>query len=283
MAINAPMIAYRSEIINGFDKTVSVLRETVTTDYIERGGSAVFLVSDTASQVAHSRGLNGDIPADSLSLTQNTATLVPWHALVRVNDFNMFSAQSNLFTPMKRKVMAAINRKIDDDIITALNTSTTTVTSGGTMTVAKAMLARGILGGNKVADDGNITFLITPAALTYLMQATEFANAQYVESRPYATGKPNYGDTRSVYKWAGMTVIVDPTLPGALTSSEFCFMYHKDAIGHALNKDAIDFAMGYHEEQRYSWTNCAAFIGTAMLQTTGVVKITHDGSAVVSG
>ena len=283
MAINAPQVAYRSEIVNGFDKTVSVLRDTVTTDYIERGGSAVFLVSDTAAQVAHSRGLNGDIPADALALTQNTATLVPWHALVRVNDFNMFSAQSNLIDPMKRKVMAAINRKIDDDIITILDTTTTTITAGGTMTIAKAMTARGILGANKVADDGNITFLITPAALVYLMQAPEFASADYVESRPYVTGKPNYGDMRLVYKWAGITVIVDPTLPGATTSSEKCFMYHKDAVGHALNKNALEFDADYDREQKYSWANCSAFIGSALLQTAGVVEITHDGSAVVSG
>ncbi len=283
MAINAPQVTYRAEIVNGFDKTVSILRDTVTTDYLERGGSAVFLVSDTSAQVAHSRGLNGDIPADSLSLTQNTATLVPWHALVRVNDFNMFSAQSNLIDPMKRKVMAAINRKVDDDIITILDTTTTTITSGGTMTVAKAMLAQGILGGNKVKDDGNITFLITPAARTYLMQATEFANAQYVNARPYVDGKPNYGDMRQVYKWAGMTVIVDPTLPGIGTSSEKCFMYHKDAVGHALNKNALEFDMDYEREQKYSWANCSAFIGSALLQTAGVVEITHDGSAVVSG
>jgi hypothetical protein len=283
MAINAPQIAYRSEIVNGFDKTVSVLRDTVTTEFMERGGSAVFLVNDTINQVAHSRGLNGDIPADPLALTQTTATLVPWHKLVRVNDFNMFSAQSNLIDPMKKSVMAAINRKIDDDIITTLNTGTVTDTTGGTMTVAKAMKARGILGANKVADDGNLTFLISPAALTYLMQASEFANSQYVEARPYVTGKPNYGDMRMVYKWAGMTVIVDPTLPGAGTSSEKCFLFHKNALGHAINKNALEFDMDYDREQKYSWANCSAFFGTALLQNTGVVVITHDGSAVVSG
>lgn len=283
MAINAPQITYRAEIINGFDKTVSVLRDTVTVDYLERGGSAVFLVADSINQVAHSRGLNGDIPADPLALTQTTATLVPWHKLVRVNDFNMFSAQSNLIDPMKSACMAAINRKIDDDIITTLNTGTTTITAGGPMTVAKAMTARGILGANKVADDGNLTFLISPAALTYLMQTTEFANSQYVAMRPYETGKPNYGDMRMVYKWAGLTVIVDPTLPGAGTSAEKCFMYHKASIGHALNKNALEFDMDYDREQKYSWSNCSAFIGTALLQNTGIVVITHDGSAVVSG
>ena len=283
MAINAPQTTYRAEIINGFDKTVSVLRDTVTVECMERGGSAVFLVADSINQVAHSRGLNGDIPADPLALTQTTATLVPWHKLVRVNDFNMFSAQSNLIDPMKSACQAAINRKIDDDIITTLNTGTTTITAGGTMTVAKAMTARGILGANKVADDGNLTFLISPAALTYLMQASEFANAQYVSARPYDTGKPNYGDMRMVYKWAGLTVIVDPTLPGAGTSSEKCFLYHKSAIGHALNKNALEFDMDYDREQKYSWSNCSAFMGTALLQNTGVVVISHDGSAIVSG
>lgn len=282
-SISALQTTYRQEFIAGFDKTESVLRDSVTTEYMQHGGSAVFLVADTINAAARTRGVNGLIPADPLALTQNTATLVPWHRLTTASDFNVFASQGNLPEMLKAQTMAAINRKVDDDIITGLDTGTVTISAGGTMTVSKVMTARGILGANKVPDDGNLTLLVTPAALTYLMQTTEFANAQYVEAKPFADGDPNFKNKRFVYKWAGMTVIVDPTLPGVQTSSEHCYLFHKNAIGQAINKSEIEFVMGYNEEQGYSFAKTTVFIGTKVLQNAGIVVISHDGSGVVSG
>ena len=275
--------AYRQEIVNGFDKTVSVLRDTVTTEYMDKGGSAVFLVADTINQVAHIRGINGLIPADSLALTQNTATLVPWYKLVTVSDFNIFASQGDLNKPMQRATMAAINRQIDNDIIANLNLSTTTISAGGPATVSMITKAQGILGLNKVADDGNTTLLITPAARTYLMQTTEFSNSLYVKEKVYTDGKPNFGDMRQTYDWCGVNVIVDPTLPNIGTSTAVIFLYNKASIGQAINKDSMDFDMDYNREQKYSWANAKMFMGSKVLQTTGIVAITHDDSAIVSG
>lgn len=280
MAVNAPQITYVKEIVNGFDKTVSILRDTVTNDYMSEGGSAVFLVSNTSSQTARTRGLNGQIPADPLSLTQNTATLVPWHKLVTVNDFNMFTAQSNLAGPMQAAVMAAINRKIDDDIITLLNTGSVNTGSAIPATINLVQKSRVLLGNAKVPNDGNLTLLCTPAFIGYLMQATEFSSADYVTARPYTDGGPAYGDMRMVYKWMGLTIIEDPTLPGVGTSAEKCFLFHKSAVGHAISKDSITFGMGYNEEQDYSFAKCKTFIGSVLLQNSGVVVINHDGSAL---
>lgn len=283
MSTSALQTAYRNEIINGFDKTQSVLRDCVTTEFMDKGGSAVFLVADTASQTARTRGTNGLIQADPLALTQNTATLVPWHKLVTVSDFNMFGSQGDLHKPMQAAVMAALNRKIDDDIITVLGTGTVNTGSAVTGSVALIQKARGILGTNKVPNDGQLTLLATPALITYLMQTKEFANAQYVNARPYADGgAPAYGDKRMVYKWAGINVVEDPTLSGVGTNAEKCFLFHKNAIGQALNKQALEFDMDFNREQKYSWANCTAFFGTKLLQNSGIVVINHDGSAIAA-
>jgi hemin uptake protein HemP len=37
--------------------------------------------------------------------------------------------------------------------------------------------------------------------------------------------------------------------------------------------------VGYDEEQDYSWARASAFMGSKLLQNSGVVVITHDGSA----
>lgn len=279
MATSALQTTYRQEIIAGFDKTVSVLRDTVITDYMDKGGSAVFAVADSINQTARTRGLNGMIPADPLVLAQNTATLSPWHKLVTVNDFNMFASQGNLAEPMKAAVMAAINRQIDDEIISVLATGSLTTGAATTGSAALILKAKVTLGNNRVPNDGNLTLLGTPALISgYLMQSPEFTSADYVSARPLADGGPAYGDKRMVYKWNGMTVIEDPTLPGAGTATEQCFLYHKNAVGNALNKNALEFDMDYDRQQKYSWANCSAYIGTKLLQNNGVVIINHVGN-----
>ena len=283
-SISALQNVYREEFIKGFDKTESVLRDTVTTEYMSKGGAAIFLVSDTINMYAQSRGVNGLIPANPLALTQNTATLVPWHRLETASDFNIFISQGNLPEMLRVAVMAALNRQVDNDIILGLDTSTTVISAGGPMTIATATKAQGILGANKVPDDDQLTFLITPAARTYLMQTTEFTNSLYVEEKPYADGGlPIFNNKKQVYRWAGVKVIVDPTLPGAGTSAAHCYMYHKNAIGQAINKQEIEYFTGFNEEQGYSYAKATMFMGTKVLQTNGIVVITHDDSAIVSG
>lgn len=285
VSISAIQTAYRQEMIQGFDKTVSVLRDTVTTEFMDKGGAAVFLVFDTFQSQANQRGLNGLIPAETLALTQNTATLVPWHKLVQVSDFNVFASQGNLIDALKGQTMAALNRQIDDDIIAGLDTYTTQISAGGAMTVAKVQTARAILGNNLVSDDGQLTLLLTPGAMGDLMQTTEFTNALYVQEKPYETGTPYFSNKREVYKWAGISIIVDPKLTkggGLGTTTEHCYLYHKNAIGQAINKEGIIASVGFNEEQRYSWANTTAYMATKVLQASGIVGIVHDGSSYVS-
>lgn len=285
-SISAIQTTYRQEMIHGFDKTVSVLRDTVTTEFMDKGGAAVFLVFDTFQAVANQRGLNGLIPANPLALTQNTATLVPWHHLATVSDFNVFASQGNLIDALKAQTMAALNRQIDSDIIAGLDGYTTQISAGGAMTIAKVQTARAILGNNYVPDDGNMTLLITPGALADLMQTTEFTNSLYVKEKPYEDGMPVFQDKREVYRWCGLNVIVDPklTLGGGIGSTtEHCYMYHKNAIGQAINKEEIIAGVGFNEEQRYSWGNTTAYMATKVLQASGICGIVHDGSSYVSG
>lgn len=281
MATSAFQTVYRQEIISGFDKTQSILRDTVTTEFMEQGSQAVFLVSDTINQTSRTRGLNGLIPADPLALTQNTATLTPWHKLVTVNDFNMFASQGSLTKPMQEATMAAINRKIDDDLITTLNTATVTTGAATTASLMLIAKAKAILGKAKVAADGQLTALVTPAFMAYLIQTKEFGSADYVTARPLVDGGPSWGDKRMVYKWMGVTFIEDPTLPGIGTAAEKCFLFHKKSVGHAIKTQQIDFDMDYNREQKYSWANCSTFTGSVLLQNSGVVVMNHDGSAMI--
>ena len=280
MADTAFQTQYRQEFIAGFEQHSTLLRDTVTTEAVIKGNQAVFLVADSGSAEAVTRGVNGLIPARADNLTQNTATLQEWHDLVRKTGFNVFASQGNQRAIMQETTMAVVNRKIDDQIITELNTGTVTIGSSSTIpSVSLFQNGRVKLSNASVPWDSNITLLAAPSFLAYLEQAPEFTSADYITMRPYAGQDPSWRDQPMAYKWRNCLIIEHPNLPGKGTSSEKSFMYHKSAIGHAADTGGMSSAVGYDDEQDYSYARCTIYMGAKMLQNAGVVVITADGSA----
>ena len=272
MAENAPQIQYRQQYIAGFEQKQSLVRQTVTTEAVVKGNQAVFLVADSGSAEAVTRGTNGLIPARADNLTQNTATLYEWHDLVRKTGFNVFESQGDQRRIMQETSIGTLNRKIDQDILSALSATTTdTGSTGVTASLDLVMHVFTILGNNEVPLDGNISALVTPAFHAYLMQTKEFASVDYVNNKPFS-------DVMTMYRWAGVNFIVHPNLSGKGTSSEVCYFYHKSAIGHAANTGDLKTAIGYDEEQDYSYARATMYMGGKLLQNGGVVKVVHDGS-----
>ena len=258
MSDTAFQIQYRQEFIAGFEQRQSLVRNTVTTEAVIKGNQATFLVADSGSATAVTRGVNGLIPARADNLSQPTATLQEWHDLVRKTGFNVLASQGDQRSIMQQTTMAVVNRKIDSDIITELQNGTQDTGAATTGSLSLVMYGLTILGNNAVPLDGNVFALITPAFHAYLMQTKEFASADYVNNKPFE-------GSMTMYRWAGVNFIVHPNLPGKGTSAETCFMYHKSAIGHAVNTPKIQNAVGYDDEQDYSYARCTAYMGSKLL------------------
>ena len=282
MAETAFQIQYRQEFIASFEQHQSLVRDSVTTEAVIKGNQATFLVAGSGGASAVTRGVNGLIPARADSLTQSTATLTEWHDLVRKTNFNVFASQGNQREIMQKTTMAVINRKIDSDIITLLNTGTQDTGTAATASLMMALRSKTILGNNDVPFDGNIWALITPAYEAYLLQIKEFAGREYVTRQPIEGAETAWKDTPGFYRWLGVNWIVHPNLPGKGTSAEKCFMYHKSALGHAANTAGLQTPVGYDEEQAYSWARASIDMGGVLLQNSGVVVMNHDGSAMVA-
>jgi hypothetical protein len=273
MAESAAQVRYRAEYIAGFEQRQSFVRKTVTTAADIQASSCVFLVADSGGDEAVTRGLNGLIPAKADNLTQYTATLVEWHDLRRRTRFNIYTSQGDGRKIMQENSMAVMNRKIDDEIITELNTATQDTGTAVKGSLELIAYAQTILGNNDVPLDNNVSALITPAFYAYLMQVEEFASADFVNSKPFAGSAP------TMFRWFGTNFIVHPNLPGKGTSAEKCFLYHKNAVGHGCDIENLDVKIGYDEEQDYSWARTSGFMGSQILQNSGIVVINHDGSA----
>lgn len=271
---------YRQEFIAGFEQGVSILRDTVTTDGTLTGNTYVFLVVDSGGADAVTRGVNGLIPSRADNQNQLSLVLSEWHDLVRKTGFNIFASQGNQRAIMQMTTVKVLNRKIDQQIITELNTGTVTVGSTSeipsVVTFQKAIVK---LQNAEVPWDGNITLACSPSFLAYLEQAPEFASALYVEMRPYTGNTASWRDKQMGYRWRNCTILTHPNLPGNATSSEKSFMYHKSAIGHAADTAGLNTMVGQNEEQLYSWARASMYMGAKLLQNTGIVVITSDGSA----
>lgn len=278
MAVAAAVTQYRSQFIDTFEQTVSMFRLVTTREMVIKGLTAVFAVAGSGGATAVTRGANGLIPYGATATTQKTATLAEKHAPFEMTGFNIFASQGDQKNLMRKSSMAVINRDIDDVNIAVLDTATNDTGAAVTADLELVMLAQGILGINNVdiADEANIFAAITPAFRAYLLQTTQFASGDYVDVKPLV------GPARKIWRWAGVNWFVSTRLTGMGTAAEKTYMFHRDAIGYAINVGEDSINIGYDEKQDTSWARATAFHGGVLLQNAGVVQMIHDGSAIVA-
>lgn len=287
MAGAAPQTQYRQEFVLGFGQRQSLLKDTTTREMMIKGNQAIFMVVDS-SGTAVTRGTNGLIPAGDNNNTQVTCALAEKHDLRRMTGWNIFQSQGNQREIMQLNTMSVINRDIDSVILTELGNGT--LDTGAAATASMTMISKAIasLGVNGAAMDGNLFAVISPAFLEYISNLPSWASADYVVVKPLAQNYPGWNamDPKKMgmgfWEWKGVKWIVSNQLSGVGTSSCTCFMYHRNAIGHALNVDGIDSKIGVNEEHDYSWARCSLFHGAKLLQNTGVIRMIHDDSALVA-
>lgn len=270
MADTAFQQIFFDEWMAAFERDKAHLRDTVTTKTLpmaKGARTATFLIADSGGE-ATTRGPNGMIPADSVNLVQQTATLTESHKLYQMTNFNIFAGQSDQRSIMHAMTRKPINRSIDNKIITELNSATLDANATASiMTEELAITALAILGGNDVDNDGMLTGLLTPNAWYTLSKAAQWGSSDYVNDQPWVEG------VRQRRKWMGVTWIMHTGLPGIGTASADGFIYHKSAIGHAYNSEDVSVFADYHSEQDYSWARASIYDGAKLLQNTGVVRI----------
>ena len=277
MAESAFQTQYRQELVATFEEGMSWLRQTTVTEAVIKGNQATFLVAGSGGAAAVTRGINGLIPARSDDMTQTTATLTEWHDLVRKTRFNIFASQGDQRALMQTTTRKVLNRRLDADVIAQLDTATNNLgaaTSFSLSVVAKALTT---LGESEVPVEeiDKMWAVATPAVRGYIMQLPEATKIDYVDM------KFLMGPARRVMRWAGFNWIFHPNLSGVGTASEKCYFYHRDAIGSAFDSGGgLNTAVGYDDEQDYSYARASSFTGAKLLQQNGIVQFLHDASAI---
>jgi len=277
MAESAPQIQYREELVAAFEEGMSWLRQTTVTEAVVKGNQATFLVAGSGGAAAVTRGINGLIPARADSMTQPTATLVEFHDLVRKTRFNIFQSQGDQRRLMQETTKKVLNRRMDADIIEQLDTATNNLGAAVTFGLGVAAKAIVTLGESEVPTEEieKMWAVASPAVRGYIMQIPEATKIDYVDMKMLV------GPARRVMRWAGFNWIFHPNLTGVGTASEKCYFYHQDAIGSAFDSgEGLNTAIGYNDEQDYSYARASSFTGAKLLQQSGIVQFLHDASAI---
>lgn len=279
MADTAFQTQYRQELISAYEVGECLLGQSVTDEAVIKGNTATFLIAGSGDATAVTRGVNGRIPGRPNDLTQTSCTLEEWHDKPEISGFNMFASQGNISGLMQKTTKDVINRKKDELILAQLATASNTTGTAQQGSHDLVVYAKTILGNNKVAFDGQITAVISPAMNGYLEQVPEYASADFREIKPLEGGNGNsYAGRPKARFWSEVHWIVHPSLTGAGTAAEKCFMFHRDAIGCAMDVSGMSTYAGYNEEEDYSFARCSGYMGSKLLQNSGVVVINHDGS-----
>lgn len=277
MPIEAAVIQYKKDFVPAFEQRQSLLKLTTTKESVMSGNQATFLVSGSSSDTAVTRGSNGQIPYGNPTNSQLTATLIEKHAPYELTGFNVFASQGNQIQVMRNQSINVINRDIDLVLLAELANATQDFGTG-TASLSTVLGAQAILGNSDVAveEEDHMFAIISPAFRGYLMQTTEFASGDYIDMKPFG------GPARRMFRWNGINWIVSSRVTGLGTASEICYMYHRNAIGYAVNMGEEKIEADYDKKQDVSWSRATVYHGAKILQNSGIVKITHDGSAFVA-
>lgn len=275
MAVEAAVVQYRQAFIDQFEGRASVFRAMTTKESVIKGQTATFLVAGSGTDTAVSRGVNGQIPYGNPTNTQKSATLVEKHAPYELTGFNIFASQGDQKEVMRRASMAVINRDID--LVCLAELANATIDTGAYATASMAMVekAKGYLANNDipVEEEDNMFAVVSGGFMAYLRQTTEFSSHDYVDVKPLV------GPSRKMLRWNGINWAQSSRITGVGTSQELCYMFHRNALGYAVNVGEENIAVGYDEKQDTSWTRATIFHGAKILQNTGIVQLKHDGSA----
>jgi hypothetical protein len=292
-SISAAFVAqYEAEVKHAYQRKGSMLRKTVRTKDGVVGSTTTF--QKIGKGTATTKARHGVITPMNQDHTPATCTLADFYAGDYVDKLDQAKTNVDERLAIATGGARALGRKTDDQIITALGTTSQTA-SNWTVTSAAAIRNSAInmvtaLFSNDAPNDGNIFGLLTPKAWAFLMTVDEFKRADYVgdANLPYVAGAP----VMTFKRWMNVNWAMHTGLAGKGTSTATLLMYHQEAAGYATgsvanNVAAVDGEMAVAADITWEgpraahWVNHWMSGGACLIDDAGVIKGTIDDTAAL--
>jgi hypothetical protein len=263
---------FEAEVHICFQQMGTKLRSTVRTKSDVRGSSTTF--QKIGKGLAGTKERHGLVPVMNLDHTPVECLLQDFYAGDWVDELD--EVKTNID---ERRVVAsagayALGRKSDELIISELGLASASVAADDSgLTKSKVLAALEVLNGNDVPDDGQRFAVVGVHQWNELLNMAEFSSAEYVgDSYPLLKGTESR-------KWLGVNWIMHNALPlDASLGVRTCFMYHRNAVGHASGQDVKTDITWHGERAAHFISNCMSQ-GAKIVDGDGVLKILCDDAS----
>ncbi len=225
----------------------SKLRSSVDVEKVTGKNAFFDQVGVTAAQLRTSR--HGDTPQIDTPHSRRRLSLADYEWADLVDDVDKVRMLVDPTSSYARAAAAAMNRAMDDVIITAFNASASTGVAGGTstalpsgqktatsdqsdgLTIAKLLAAKKILDDNDVDPSLKRYIVCGPQQVSDLLGTTQVTSSDYNVVRALATGAIN--------SYLGFEFIMSTRLnkDATYTSDRLVFAYTEDAIKLGIGSD----------------------------------------------
>jgi len=286
MSVNIPtsfVEQYSANVSMLAQQTGSKLRGAVDVETI-KGKNAFFdQIGVTAAQVRTSR--HADTPQIDTPHSRRRVSLTTYEWADLVDDADKVRMLIDPTSTYARAAAAAMNRSIDDVIITAFNASASTGVAGGSstplpsgqktatsdqsdgLTIAKLRSAKYILDNNDVDPSLKRYLVCGPKQIQDLLAVTEVTSSDYAVVKALATG--------TVDSFLGFNFITSTRLnkDSTYTTDRLVFAFTEDAVKLGIGKD-ISAKISERADKSYSTQVYYAMdLGATRMEEEKVVQI----------
>ena len=261
----------------------SKLRSSVDEESVVGKNAFFEQIDSTAAVLRTSR--HGDTPQIDTPHSRRRVSLADYEWGDLIDDSDKIRSLVDPTSAYARNAAAAMNRAMDDVIITAMNASASTGVAGGTstalpssqktatsdqsdgLTIAKLLSAKKILDDNDIDPSRKRFIVCGPQQISDLLNTTSVTSADFNTVRALTTGEVN--------SFLGFEFIMSTRLnkDATNTTDRLVFAYTEDAIKLAIGKD-IKANISERADKSYSTQvyYCMS-LGAVRMEEKAVVQI----------
>ena len=274
---------YSSNVAMLSQQMGSKLRSSVDVETVTGKNAFFDQVGVTAAQLRTSR--HGDTPQIDTPHSRRRLSLADYEWADLVDDVDKVRMLVDPTSSYARAAAAAMNRAMDDVIITAFNASASTGVAGGDstalpstqktatsdqsdgLTITKLLAAKKILDNNDVDPSLRRYIVCGPQQISDLLGTTQVTSSDYNSVRALATGAVN--------SFLGFEFIMSTRLnmDSSYTTDRLVFAYTEDALKLGIGKD-ISAKISERADKSYSTqVYYAMSLGAVRMEEKKVVQI----------
>lgn len=253
---------FEADVQLAYQRMGSKMRNTVRTNNVS-GSTAKFQKIGTGSATTKAR--NGNITPMDLAHTNVTVTMADYYAPEYIDSLDELKTNINERQAVATSAAAALGRKTDELITTALDAganSTQIADTGGALVLADLLVLFETMGAADIPEDGQRYLAMAPAGFADLFNITEFASSDYVgpQNLPFAGGM-------TMKDFLGFKIFSTSAVDGGKN-----YAYHTTAVGLGINSD-VRTEVNYVAEKVAHLTTSMMSMGAVVINDNGVYEV----------